>query len=161
MQAPISLGSEYQLNSVTGNVIWLNGDGPAPIPVDTSVSLAINGNGGSIEFGRADGDAFNLLGFMHAFGGAGEFDFTISAILADGGTVVDVLTVNEVDFQYDTFVDSGLFNNILSFSVSIAGGTPPLAIDNVMVSAVPVPAAVWLFGSALAGLGWMRRKQSV
>jgi hypothetical protein len=24
--------------------------------------------------------------------------------------------------------------------------------------AVPVPAAVWLFGSALAGLGWMRRK---
>ena len=29
------------------------------------------------------------------------------------------------------------------------------------VSAVPVPAAVWLFGSALAGLGWMRRKQTV
>jgi hypothetical protein len=25
-------------------------------------------------------------------------------------------------------------------------------------SVVPVPAAVWLFGSALAGLGWMRRK---
>lgn len=24
---------------------------------------------------------------------------------------------------------------------------------------VPVPAAVWLFGSALAGLGWLRRKQ--
>jgi hypothetical protein len=29
------------------------------------------------------------------------------------------------------------------------------------LSAVPVPAAVWLFGSALAGLGWMRRKQTV
>jgi hypothetical protein len=29
------------------------------------------------------------------------------------------------------------------------------------VTAVPVPAAVWLFGSALAGLGWMRRKQTV
>lgn len=25
---------------------------------------------------------------------------------------------------------------------------------------VPVPAAFWLFGSALAGLGWMRRKQA-
>ena len=24
---------------------------------------------------------------------------------------------------------------------------------------VPVPAAVWLFGSALAGLGWMSRRQ--
>jgi hypothetical protein len=29
------------------------------------------------------------------------------------------------------------------------------------VSAVPIPAAVWLFGSALAGLGWLRRKQTV
>lgn len=28
-------------------------------------------------------------------------------------------------------------------------------------AAVPVPAAVWLFGSALAGLGWLRRKQTV
>jgi hypothetical protein len=26
------------------------------------------------------------------------------------------------------------------------------------VAAVPVPAAVWLFGSALAGLGWFLRK---
>ncbi len=25
----------------------------------------------------------------------------------------------------------------------------------------PIPAAVWLFGSALAGLGWMSRKQTV
>jgi hypothetical protein len=26
---------------------------------------------------------------------------------------------------------------------------------------VPIPAAAWLFGSALAGLGWVRRKQTV
>jgi hypothetical protein len=26
------------------------------------------------------------------------------------------------------------------------------------ITAVPIPAAVWLFGSALAGLGWFRRK---
>jgi hypothetical protein len=29
------------------------------------------------------------------------------------------------------------------------------------ISSVPVPAAVWLFGSALVGLGWLRRKQTV
>jgi hypothetical protein len=29
------------------------------------------------------------------------------------------------------------------------------------LAAVPIPAAVWLFGSALAGLGWLRRKQTV
>jgi hypothetical protein len=27
-------------------------------------------------------------------------------------------------------------------------------------SIVPIPAAVWLFGSALAGLGWLRRRQA-
>jgi hypothetical protein len=27
--------------------------------------------------------------------------------------------------------------------------------------AVPIPAAVWLFGSALAGLGWMHRRKTV
>jgi len=30
--------------------------------------------------------------------------------------------------------------------------------DSITLNVVPVPAAVWLFGSALAGLGWMRRK---
>lgn len=38
-----------------------------------------------------------------------------------------------------------------------AGG----AVDNISATAVPIPAAVWLFGSALAGLGWLRRKQTV
>jgi hypothetical protein len=28
------------------------------------------------------------------------------------------------------------------------------------LTAVPLPPAVWLFGSALAGLGWVRRKES-
>jgi hypothetical protein len=31
----------------------------------------------------------------------------------------------------------------------------------VTAAAVPLPAAVWLFGSALAALGWLRRKQTI
>jgi hypothetical protein len=34
-------------------------------------------------------------------------------------------------------------------------------VTGVTASQVPIPAAVWLFGSALAGLGWLRRKQTV
>jgi len=37
----------------------------------------------------------------------------------------------------------------------------PTYVDNFTATVVPLPAAVWLFGSALAGLGWMRRKQAV
>jgi hypothetical protein len=33
-------------------------------------------------------------------------------------------------------------------------------INNIKVNVVPIPAAVWLFGSALAGLGWFRRRQT-
>jgi len=38
-------------------------------------------------------------------------------------------------------------------------GFHEVRLDDITVSAVPVPAAVWLFGSALAGLGWLRRSR--
>jgi hypothetical protein len=38
------------------------------------------------------------------------------------------------------------------------GGVVTAEIDNIAVDVVPIPAAAWLFGSALAGLGWLRRR---
>jgi len=71
-------------------------------------------------------------------------------------------------YVYDdlSVLGQGDWLNLVSFSysVSIPGGTPVPAIidiDNIVVTAVPIPAAAWLFGSALAGLGWFRRRQSV
>lgn len=39
-------------------------------------------------------------------------------------------------------------------------GSQYIGLDNVSVSAVPVPAALWLFGSGLIGLIGMKRKSS-
>ncbi len=47
--------------------------------------------------------------------------------------------------------------SVLYESIPSAGG----AYDNIVVSTVPVPAAVWLFSSALAGLGWLRLRKKV
>ena len=51
-----------------------------------------------------------------------------------------------IGFQSNGFKDSSIY---------------ALAVRSGDVAAVPVPAAVWLFGSALAGLGWMRRRKTV
>ncbi|NND53341.1 MAG: VPLPA-CTERM sorting domain-containing protein [Gammaproteobacteria bacterium] len=60
-----------------------------------------------------------------------------------------------------TFEDLGnlLFlppSSLLQFSTSQV----PMTVASANLSVVPIPAAVWLFGSALAGLGWLRRKQA-
>ena len=41
---------------------------------------------------------------------------------------------------------------------NLFNGGADLAFRTYSAAAVPVPAAVWLFGSALGLLGWMRRK---
>jgi len=45
------------------------------------------------------------------------------------------------------------------FDVYTADYPSYLSGGYVSASVVPIPAAAWLFGSALAGLGWIRRKQ--
>jgi hypothetical protein len=107
----------------------------------------------SIDFARTDSMAFALYSMdLEGFGG------TVCATKASdstsfcGGTadlgVGDWLNITSVSL-YEEGVWSGA-------EISVGG-----SIDNIVVgAAVPVPAAVWLFGSALAGLGWLRRKQT-
>jgi hypothetical protein len=55
------------------------------------------------------------------------------------------------NYRVSMFISSGGYADNSSSSVN----------GLMSVSVVPIPAAVWLFGSALGGLGWMRRRKTV
>lgn len=104
--------------------------------------------GPEIRFARSDTQAFSLLGM----------DVTCNACtirgVINGGGFLDTSNVNDLG--------SGDWLNLSRVFVFEPGGEQGLflsvAVDNIVVGApVPVPAAVWLFGSALAGLVFRRR----
>ena len=96
-----------------------------------------------VYFGEYPSSAFDL---SHAWGLQLDFSTPLSNF---GGTVALIVgSPNESKEGYCGTDASCAFPQTYR---TIVGG---------QVSAVPIPAAVWLFGSALAGLGWMRRKQA-
>jgi hypothetical protein len=94
--------------------------------------------------------------------------FTFTGHLAAGGTVQTSIVNTDIVYSDGTgsmvtvLFDSS-WSGLSSFDIGYALGIgfDVAAIDNIAVNVVPIPAAVWLFGSALAGLGWMRRKKPV
>ena len=87
---------------------------------------------------------------------------------AAGGTVTQSFNFNYLDF--DKFTLSLGFQGLSSVKfTSIGGGRTEFLIDDITVnpvaarpSVVPVPAAVWLFGTALIGLvGFGKRKSKI
>ncbi len=105
----------------------------------------------------------------------GDFAFAVAAqqidvtgFLAGGGIVSTTLYLDLLadgqggvdDFQ--TFVFGSEWTYLESVEFVATGpaniyGTR-FAVDNLVLNVVPIPAAVYLFGSALLGLSWMRRK---
>ncbi|MCC6715767.1 MAG: choice-of-anchor C family protein [Gammaproteobacteria bacterium] len=66
-------------------------------------------------------------------------------------TATDALTTLMFQSLTFDFLAAPPVENVFSFGP---------ALDNVAVNAVPVPAAVWLLGSALLGLGMIRRRKA-
>jgi hypothetical protein len=102
-------------------------------------------DGGDFILRRIDNASFSL----DSMNLAGLGSTTIGGIAYSGAG-------NQVWADFNVSGQSGMTNvTSVLFSPS----------DYIQISsfstAVPIPAAVWLFGSALAGLGWMRRRKTV
>ena len=77
---------------------------------------------------------------------------------SDGSQIIYEFDANEawVTYAPDGFDD---LSSLAIYSPAQQDGlTAGFHLDNFVLAAVPVPAAVWLLGSALAAMGWMRRK---
>lgn len=125
---------------------------------------------------REGGGAFNLLSLeAAAVSGSDRLPSSGAAYavkiegflgtVSQGTTLLTSLTAAVIDFSswsgsvdevQFSFYSQGSYGNFSTFSGD------DFKFDNIKVeavSAVPVPAAVWLFFSALTGLGVMRKKQ--
>jgi len=88
-----------------------------------------------------------------------ELDGTTGAAFLDGSTATDSPAQNgQIALNHDFSVYGGLLTaDGYNFDDLPGASVPLLRID--AVPAVPVPAALWLLGSALPMLGWVRRRK--
>lgn len=118
---------------------------------------------------KADGSVFNLFQFDFA-GYTDELnpsllyeeDLTIIGTLFGGGDIEDTcVSDGSIGFQTCQLAQGEGWYGLTSVTFQHSGtGTyqGAFALDNIQVSVVPVPAAVWLFGSGLLGLVGVARR---
>ena len=101
---------------------------------------------------------FDLNSFDFTNSGSTDPAMTVTGYKA--GQLVATTAIVVASQQFNTFSFDSAWQGLDRVEFD---AMPAIAsfVDNVDVSVVPVPAAVWLFASALAGLGWMRRKPLV
>jgi len=92
---------------------------------------------------------------------------TVTGYGLDGGDFIELdsvlvsdLTTASIDGVTAYLFDSSWQNLARVDFAATVGTMGQPGIDNIVVTAVPIPAAVWLFGSGLGLLGWFRRRQA-
>ncbi len=119
-----------------------------------TISMVSGASISALDFLLGDGNPSTTTNLIwETFQGATSTGFGDAGFLSKGTTV--------------GWTDTAGFTSIrvaaLGFDISSFGEFQAIALDNVRIAApavVPVPAAVWLFGSALGVMGVMRRKIS-
>ena len=161
------------LNPVTGSFIYdadtqavsnVSFSGIPTLGIGSDFSLLygfdLSGDGSSIVFTesavastselKAYSGAAMLLGFTSRLTNSGGVTTLLEGI-GPGPLLDNASNSAFCSDGIDSCLALGIYNVTSYESLGYAGGT-------IVGSAVPVPATAWLLGSALAGLGWVRRK---
>lgn len=99
--------------------------------------------------------SFDLSGNQRS----GPFD-TVSVLFGAGSLLNQLILDWDENWHTYSFLVDLVDGDKLSFR-NFGGDNVGAILDNVRVSAVPIPAAVWLFGSGLMGFLAMRRKAKI
>jgi hypothetical protein len=119
--------------------------------MDQDMNLALT----STFFKEVGADAY-LRVYINRVGGSQLYDFTPFTSQATDTDIFNYLL--EAGGEYRIQVQAS--SNAYEYSKNnLAAGYD--VVGTLTATVVPIPGAVWLFGSALAGLGWMRRKHTV
>ena len=136
------LGSSSSIAQTTAEILQAGYTYTLTVMVGTRDNAAVGGTDASFAGGKiellADGNVI---------------DFVTSTTPAQGGWVSTQLIFTA------TNLTAGL-GKALTVRLSGLTGGIQTNFDKVSLTAVPLPAAAWLFGSALLGLGWARRSRS-
>jgi hypothetical protein len=159
------LNSALQENGLFGkDASFLDGNsnGSAVFGWCSELSFLLCGQSDLITITQEAGAEFDLLSLdVAAFHTSVAGPMVAVGNYAGGGSITIDLVVSDTSWQ--TYLFDAQWTGLSSLELygDRTLTDSDLLIDNVVVNTIPIPAAVWLFGSALAGLGWVRRKQTV
>jgi hypothetical protein len=156
------------LNLLTGSFVYdadsllVSGVSIAGLPASGTLSHGFDasGDGSSIYFVES---AVTSVAELEAYTGNAMLMTFTSSLTNAGGTTALVNGDIPPDFSglnKTEYGSCGAFDSCWIIGVYEVGEYEGIVYDGGTLegSVVPIPAAVWLFGSALAGLGWLRRK---
>lgn len=130
-----------------------------------SAAPAIDFSAGTTVFNGVDSNFPTLAdaGWHQLLSGTADQELVIPG----GGELLDLSHDNGLDGFYfegglDTSVSGAIVpGGIVRIVMTSSTGNTMYVLEGTTIAPIPVPAAVWLFGSALGLLGWVRRRATM